>query len=66
MPIYNCHACKKDLRCSLQNDYARVSLFAFGRNHAVPDCPWHQPDSWHGVDGVANVHRVPATQRTSY
>ena len=59
MNIYSCQTCKKENRCSLQNDYARVSLFAFGNDSAVPDCQWHQPDYWHGVEGVVDVYRAP-------
>ncbi len=58
MVIYNCQTCKKENRCSLQNDYARHSLFAFGHDTDVPDCQWYQPDNWRGVEGVIETHHV--------
>lgn len=58
MVIYNCQTCKKENGCSLQNDYARTSLFAFGRGADIPDCSWHQPNYWHGVEGVVQAKRT--------
>ena len=57
MALYSCQTCRNDHRCSLQNDYARTALFAFGRSLPLPDCPGYQQDCWHGIDGVAPVHR---------
>lgn len=58
MSIYDCDSCRKDRRCAMQNDYARASLFAFGRRAAIPECPWYQADQWKGVEGVLNVHHA--------
>jgi len=60
MIICNCQTCKKENLCSLQNDYAKASLFAFGRDSDAPACTWHEPDFWHGIEGVINTNRTPA------
>lgn len=56
MIIYNCRTCKNENRCALQNDYALIAFFSFGRNVDVPDCHCYQPSFWHGIEGVWDGH----------
>jgi hypothetical protein len=47
-----CTDCGKGRRCDGYNAMHRVASLAFAKNAPTPECPFHTPDYFRGIDGV--------------